>query len=460
MGSEGAQVGQFYVEVALCCPSALVVEAEQAHFVHPNGSRFGGGCVVAHTNHHHLYLAQRGATHNANSVFGVILVVLAVYGGVVHPAALAVAQGVAFYLYVCEFCQWDVYHILLRPHNGCSTLAVAVVRAVGGDVERYLVFVVVALVVGTQAHEYRKVVVGELCDINLGRLGVHIQLYALILAYIQVALFVNGTRLLAAQVVHLQREGLLVVLAQLRLAGVYDAAYSGGQHIVHGFSVAVFLYVYGCHCEVARNCWGCVILRCNGLLIGAPVAANELHCGKAQCYGLAERGHIHTQETYGCEVAYVAHGFFIVLHGDAEFVPIDTLGIAVAQLGAYRAFVGYVVAAHLHILGAQRYVVLEEILILVHREVLVGVLNVGCAFGGAAVALATRCGRVALAVIEIFVALHYAFLHSIVVATSEVVVVVACGVGCNAVVHLGTHPAFNGIEIVLVGGVGGFACIV
>ena len=180
----------------------------------------------------------------------------------------------------------------------------------------------------------------------------HIQLYALILAYIQVALLVNGARLLAAQVVYLQGEGLFVVLAQLRLAGIYDAAYSGGQHVVHGFSVAVLLYVYGRHCEVARNGWGGVVFGCNGLLIGAPVATYELHCGKAQCYGLAERGHIHTQKTYGCEVAYVAHGFVIVLHGDAKLVPIDTLGIAVAQFGANGALVGDVVAAHLHILGA------------------------------------------------------------------------------------------------------------
>ena len=104
--------------------------------------------------------------------------------------------------------------------------------------------------------------------------------------------------------------------------------------------------------------------------------------------------------------------------------------------------------------------VLEEILIFVHREVLIVVLDVGGAFGGAAVALATRCGRVALGVVEIFVALQYALLRGIVVAASEIVVVVACGVGSNAVVHLGTHLAFYGIEIVLVGGVGCFACIV
>ena len=43
-----------------------------------------------------------------------------------------------------------------------------------GNGERYLIFVVVALVVGTEAHEERKVVVGKLRWVELRRFGVYV----------------------------------------------------------------------------------------------------------------------------------------------------------------------------------------------------------------------------------------------------------------------------------------------
>ena len=63
----------------------------------------------------------------------------------------------------------------------------------GGDAQRHLILIVVALVVRTQANKQRQVVILELACLELGCLGVDVELYTLILSYVEVTLLVYGT---------------------------------------------------------------------------------------------------------------------------------------------------------------------------------------------------------------------------------------------------------------------------
>ena len=202
-------------------------------------------------------------------------------------------------------------------------------------------------------------------------------LYPFVLSYVEGALLVDGTRLLRAEVVYLQRECLLVVLSQLRLLGVEYARDAGRKHIVYGLAVAVLLYVDSRHHKVAADGGRCVVCRCNGVHVGTPVASYQLQCRKAQCYRLLEVGEVHSHEAYRCEVAYGSYRLLVVGDGYAELVPVYALGLAVAQLGSHCTLVRYVVPSYLQVLSAQRDPVLEEVLVLVHGEVLVDILDVG-----------------------------------------------------------------------------------
>ena len=110
-----------------CSPTALVVETEQTHLIDPDYSRFAARTVVAYTNHHHLYLAERRAADNAYPVFRSLAVVLAVYSSVRYALCIAVAQCIASILDFCQLCKRYVYHVLLWPHDGCRDGAVSII---------------------------------------------------------------------------------------------------------------------------------------------------------------------------------------------------------------------------------------------------------------------------------------------------------------------------------------------
>ena len=91
---------------------------------------------------------------------------------------------------------------------------------------------------------------------------------------------------------------------------------------------------------------------------------------------LAETGQVHTHETYGTEVADAAFSLLIFTYRYAEAVPVHRLGIAVTEFDLDFALIGNIVSAYFKVTGTQRYAVLEELLILIHCVVTVGILDI------------------------------------------------------------------------------------
>ena len=236
------KVAQLHVQVALGGPAAVVVVAFHAQLVHPHLHAVGLLAVVAHTDHHRLDLAQRWVTHHADLVVWAVIVV----GGVeVGVAGGTLGAGfVALMLHGGEFLKVDVEHVLLWPHGLAALGGVGVVVAGRGQHQRNLIFIVVALVVGTHTQEHAHLVVLKL-GVTFHRVGVDEHLQVLVLAKVVVQGFVNGTGVTGGEVLHLNHQCLLVLLAQLWLLRILNAGHTWRQHVVHWHLVVVLFDVYG-----------------------------------------------------------------------------------------------------------------------------------------------------------------------------------------------------------------------
>ena len=88
------------------------------------------------------------------------------------------------------------------------------------DFERYLIFVVVALIVATESNEDGKLVVGEIGDILRHGIGVYKHLESFVESEVFGGVFVYTLRLSRTQVVDNDVECLFVALHELWLCGV------------------------------------------------------------------------------------------------------------------------------------------------------------------------------------------------------------------------------------------------
>ena len=371
------RVGQLHVQRTLRSPTALVVESRQAQLVEPYLDGLGRARVVAHTHHHRLHLTDRRVTHHADAVLRVLLIKFRVYLRLRH-LRVAVCGEVASALQLRQLGEVDVQHVLFRPHRLASVRRVTVVVTLRSDRERNLIFVVVALVVRSQAHEYRHLAILHLIGHIHQVLGMDIHLHMLIPAQIQVRLVIYGPRLVRLQSRNLQTHCLLVVLSQLRLRGVQHTRDARRHGIVHRHAVAVLLDVHRCHHHATAHLRSLVHRREYRLVVAAPCAADKLHCSQTHDHRFAESRHVDTHEAQRGEVAYASHHLLVAVDGHAELIPVHRLRIAVAQLRAVSTHVRDVVTSHGHVLRAQRYAVFEVFLIFIQRVVLVDVLHVGC----------------------------------------------------------------------------------
>ena len=92
-----------------------------------------------------------------------------------------------------------------------------IVVAVGRQRERYLVFVVVVLIVATQADEQCQLVVTQIGEVGLQVVGVDEHLQVLVEAHVDEGLLIHGLRLVLLQVVDNHLQGLLIALHELGL---------------------------------------------------------------------------------------------------------------------------------------------------------------------------------------------------------------------------------------------------
>ena len=445
---ECAHVGELHVEVALCCPASAVVVLLQSEFVDPHLARLDFAREVAYAYHHGLHLAQRRIAHDGHLVLRTLLVV-GREGCRIGGAALGTCH-VAVFLQLGEGGERDVEHILLGPYQP-AVLRVVVVLAGGGELQRYLILIVIALVVVAQAHEQGQLVVLQSGGVGLEGVGMGKHLQPAVLAQVLVGVLVDGLGLAVGETGHHHVEGLLVVLDELRLLGVEGTADAWRQHIVDGHLVGVLLDVHGADRHLAR-----LAAAAQGLLVDAPLAAHQVEGAEAHDDGLGEVGEEHTHEAHAGEIVDAAHALLKVVDGDSELIPGDGRTGAIAQLAGDGALVDNEVAAHDQVLGAYAHMILVVALILVERVVLVDVLHIGCGLIRGVVALGAvfAVGRVTLWVVDELVALEDGQLHLVVVGAAEVVVVVVGGVVVDGVVDGWRHLALHLAEVLLVGAEG------
>ena len=112
---------------------------------------------------------------------------------------------VALLLYLCEEVERNVYHILFWPY--CHTVArrILVVNAWSSKLQWHLIFIVVALVVATQAYEYRQLVVAKVGNIVFQCVGMHKHLHTTILTKVVSGILIYTLSLVARKVCQCHR---------------------------------------------------------------------------------------------------------------------------------------------------------------------------------------------------------------------------------------------------------------
>ena len=208
------QIGQLHIQVALCRPSALVGEILHTEFVDPHFHTTCTTSIVAYTNHHGLYFAQRRIADNTDFVVGAVLIV-----GIVNLCVTGCAFSfclVAFMLQGCEGAEVNIEHVLLRPNSLTTLCSVGVIVTIGGEFERYFVFVIVALVVATNAEEKTHLIVLKFC-VTLHCVGMDKHLQMLVVAQVFIEGLINGTSIACGKVLHGECQSLFVILGELRL---------------------------------------------------------------------------------------------------------------------------------------------------------------------------------------------------------------------------------------------------
>ena len=180
----------------------------------------------------------------------------------------------------------------------------------------------------------------------------------------------------------------------------------------------------------------------------------QIKGGQTQDDFFAESGHEHSHEADAGEIGNAAHTTFVCVNGNTEQVPCTFFCLAVAELYAGLALVGNVVASNHHVLWTDAYAVLVVLFIFVQRIVLVDVLDVWralpCRFIAFGVGVAVRA--VALGHVDALVAVKDAGLRTVEIRSAVIVVVVVCGVGLQAVIHLRIDTALHLGEELLIGG--------
>ena len=238
---ERGNVGEAQIQIGLGGPTARLVKVGEPHLVHPNRDGLGGVGVVAHTNHHRAYIAQRGITHNGYLVLGLLGVIDGVAGLIGHTRIVLPLLGIALQLQVGEDRQREIEHVGRRPHSLLALCIVGVVIARLGQRKGYLVLIVIGFAVGAQPQEHRHVAVAQVGIVVDELLGMDKHLQPLVGAHVHTAVFIDGTSLAGRQVGHLQRHGLLVELGNLRLSRVDDTGHSRRQYIVYRLLSGILL---------------------------------------------------------------------------------------------------------------------------------------------------------------------------------------------------------------------------
>ena len=299
MGGEvdGGHVADSEVDVGACRPAAVFVEVGDSQLVAPHDAVLDGVGAVAYADEHDADVAQRGVAEHGGGVGSVVGIVRGPWDG--EPDAL-LAGGlglVAGRLDRGEELEGYVEVVVLWPDLVAVGAGAVVVEAGGGEVEGYLVLVVVVLDVGAEAEEERDVAVAEVCGVVDERLGVDPHLEALVDAEVHLGVLVHAACVAGLESGDFHLHGLLVELQGLRLPGVLGAVHAGGQDVVDGGAGGVLLDVDGGDVELALGRGIVAVVEVE--VVASPLAAHELEGCEAQVRHGLEVGHEHAGKAYG-----------------------------------------------------------------------------------------------------------------------------------------------------------------
>ena len=125
---------------------------------------------------------------------------------------------VTLFLQTCEDVQVHIKHIRLWPYLTTISLRVfAVVAAIGRQLQRYLIFVVVVLIVITHADENSQLVILQVGGIRYEMVGMNEHLHPAILTQVEGGFTIDGLRLPTLQILDHHVECLLIILYELGL---------------------------------------------------------------------------------------------------------------------------------------------------------------------------------------------------------------------------------------------------
>ena len=272
--------------------------------------------------------------------------------------------------------QVDV-HIVLTGPDGIGIVGRGVPRS---ELQRQLVFVVVARIVTSQAHEEHHVVVLHLVG-GILLLGVDEHLHVPILAQVIARGAVDGACIAAGKPIHIQRYRLLVELGVAVAGGVpLLALYTGRQDVGHRLARTVLFDID------SRNVEGRIFRRTRGIVarleevlrVLAPCGIDKVQCGETQDDRLLELIEEHPHKADGLVAVDIAHLLVGLTDGNTELVPLAAGILAIGQLHiACLLNVDDVVLAYHHTVGTEVDHILVVVLGLAQRVVLVDVLHIG-----------------------------------------------------------------------------------
>ena len=266
-----------------------------------------------------------------------------------------------------------------------------------------------------------------ICQIFVAREGVGMdkKLEVLVAAEVELRVFIYRTRIATGEVLHGQREGLLIVFKHLFLSGFDATADARRKHVVHWSFLVVFLKVHRTYHHFAR-----LSTESSGverLFVVAPFSAHQVECRQTQHDRLVKPRHEHAHEADGREIVDTSVATFVLFDGDAEEIPLRFGRLAISSLCIDGATIYDVVLSHLHGIRTDLHTILIEFLVFVERIVLIDVLHIGSNLVGSGIAFGRSIGsyRVTIGVVDKLVAIEDA--HAAFIKVRSAVIVIAVG---------------------------------
>ena len=418
------QIRERHAQVRVSRPTAILIEIGHTKLIDPDLTTLDLIRVVTHTDHDHLDLSQTWVTNDADRIAGIILVSLRIDLIETYASFTLTSEPIALQLQVGPGLQLKVEHIFRRPDLLLIGAVVRIIRnrAVRRQVHRDLILVVVVLIIGTHTDEDGQVAIRQALGLIDRSLGMSEHLQTLVTAQVVRGRLINRPGITRRQIRNLQGERLLVLLQQLRLAGIEHTADSRRQHVVDRLTLSVLLDINRRNHQLTIRDRRYQRIR-EILLISTPVATNQFERTETQIGRFLETGHIHTHETDRLKVTDRTNLLVITLDRDLEEIPFNRLLRAIHH-GNFRLTLVYdIVDTNLQITRPQGDLVFEILLRAVQRIVLINIFHIRRTLSGAGITLGRFLGVTLRSVIA-FVAREDIQLLGIIIRSAEIMIVI------------------------------------